>query len=198
MIRLRDPRTLARYATVAAIVLVIGGLFLQREVFDAANTVTTAEGEVALGITQPGSVEVGAPAPDFLLTAPNGELVALSDFRGKTVVLNFWATWCSPCRAEMPDLQAVFNERESEDDFAVVGVDFGEPTGAVQSFIDEFDLSFPIAIDSDLSVAKHYGVRGLPASFFIDAQGIVRAVHLGAVFGHLLPDGIAAADAHAE
>lgn len=198
MNRFRDPRTVARYATVAAIVLVIGGLFLQREVFDGANSVTTAEGEVALGITQPGTVEVGAPAPDFLLAGPDGQLVALSDFRGKTVVLNFWATWCPPCRAEMPDLQAAFNAREPQGDFAVLAVDLAEPAGAVQDFIDEFDLTFSIAIDSEQTVAEHYGVRGLPASFFIDAQGIIRGIHLGAVFGHLLPDGIAAADAYAE
>jgi peroxiredoxin len=195
MSRFRDPRTLARYATVAAIVLVVGGLFLQREVLDGDST---DAGEVALGITAPGSVEVGAPAPDFTLATADGTVVALSDFRSKTVVLNFWATWCPPCRAEMPDLQAAFNERAPDDDFVVLGIDLAEPAGAVQDFIDEFEITFPIAIDSEQTVAEHYGVRGLPASFFIDTQGIVRAMQLGPVFGHLLPDGIDAADAHAQ
>jgi peroxiredoxin len=198
MSRFRDPRTLARYATVAAIVLVVGGLFLQREVLTSDSTAATDEGEVVLGITSPGSIEVGAPAPDFTLATPDGQVVALSDFHGKTVVLNFWATWCPPCRAEMSDLQAAFNERTPDGDFVVLAVDFAESAGVVQDFVDEFELTFPIAIDSEQTVAEHYGIPGLPASFFIDTQGIVRAMQLGPVFGHLLPDGIAAADAHAQ
>ena len=133
-----------------------------------------------------------------MLETPNGELVALSDFRGKTVILNFWATWCPPCRAEMPDLQAVFEERAPDDDFVVLAIDFEETAAAVSGFVEEFELTFPVAIDTTLEVAEAYGVRGLPATFFIDTQGIVRAVNLGPVFGNLLPNGIAAADAHAE
>ena len=196
--RFTDRRTLARYATVAVIVLIVGGLFLQREVFDGESTAITDQGEVVLGITRPGEVAIGELAPDFVLQAPNGDLVALSDFRGKTVVLNFWATWCPPCRAEMLDLQAAFDERLDDDDFVVLAVDLGEIAGEVQGFVDEFELTFPIAIDSEQTVAEHFGVRGLPASFFIDTQGIVRSMQLGPVFGHLLPDGVAAADAHAQ
>jgi peroxiredoxin len=198
MDRLKDRGTLARYATVVLIVFVVGGLFVQREVLSDDATVATADGDVVLGITRPGKAKVGELAPDFVLKAPSGELVSLSDFRGKTVVLNFWATWCPPCRAEMPDLQEAFDERAADDDFVVLAVDLGEQSGEVQGFIDEFELTFPIALDSDESVAGNYGVLGLPASYFIDTQGIVRSVNLGPVFGNLLPDGIALADAHSE
>ena len=198
MDRLKDRGTLARYAAVAVIVLVVGGLFVQREVLSDDATVATADGDVVLGITAPGQAKVGELAPDFVLKAPSGELVSLSDFRGKTVILNFWATWCPPCRAEMPDFQEAFEARAADDDFVILAVDLDEAAGEVQGFVDEFELTFPIAIDTGKEVASQYGVLGLPATFFIDTDGVVRSFNLGPVFGNLLQDGIALADAHAE
>ena len=186
--RLRDRRTLARYATTAVILLVIGALFVQREVLSDDDS-------GPLGVIDSHRPQDGELAPDFALLSPEGERIALSDFRGKTVVLNFWATWCPPCRAEMPELQAAWEERGEGDDLVVFSVDFDETAGEVNDFFEDFGLTFPVALDGGRSVAEHYGVRGLPATFFIDAGGVLRSKNLGPVFGELLPAGIALADA---
>jgi peroxiredoxin len=179
-----------RRAIVAAIVLVVGGLFVQRE-FLAGSDDPGGPGVIDRG-QRP---VVGEPAPDFALErVDTGELVRLSDYRGKTVLLNFWATWCAPCRFEMPEFQEVYEERLPDDDFVVLAVDVQEPDRPVQAFLDDLGLTFPVAMDRTGSVMQHYAVPGLPATFFIDPDGILRARTLGPVFGDLLADGIAAAD----
>lgn len=181
-----STRTLARYSTVAAIVVVVGGLFVYREFI-----ATSASGEEALGVVAGArKPALGEPAPDFVLEAPGTkERVALSDFRGQPVILNFWATWCVPCRTEMPDLQ----EAHDREGVVVLAVNWQETEGVVQDFLDEFELTFPTALDREGRVREHYGVVGLPATFFIDPEGILRARNFGPVYGNLLSDGIEAA-----
>ena len=187
-------RALLRYSIAAAIVLVIGESFVQREIL-------ADEGEAALGLVEgAGSAELGKPAPDFVLNALDGEPLRLSDFRGQTVVLNFWASWCPPCRAEMPEFQALWEERgpSGSNDLVILAVDFlpEDSVSAAAGFVEDFELTFPILFDTeDGEVYQGYGLRGLPATFFIDADGIMRAMNLGPVFGDLLPDGVAKADA---
>ncbi len=148
----------------------------------------------ASGATNTGN-EIGQQAPDFsLVRADTGEAVALSDLRGKTVIVNFWATWCAPCRAEMPDLEAAHQERLEAGDLVILGVNQEESAERVNEFVEDLGLTFPIVLDSDAAVRKRYSVLGLPATFFIDRDGIIRARAYGPVFGNLLPDGIAAAD----
>ena len=188
---------LIRYAIAALIVVVIGGVFVQRELLtDQQETVLEQGAVTTVGLVDDRSVEIGKPAPDFVLQDLDGNLVRLSDFRGKTVVLNFWATWCPPCRAEMPALQAMYDQRLPQDDFVVLAVDllFEDSAGAVTDFVDDFELTFPVLLASEESVVRRYGVRGLPATFFIDRDGVLRDRALGPVFGDLLPLGIAEAD----
>jgi peroxiredoxin len=185
---------LIRYSIVALIIAVIGGLFVQREYLSSSEA---GAGDTALGLIDSNGVKVGELAPDFAILTVSGEVVRLSDFRGKTMVLNFWASWCPPCRAEMPDFQEIFEQREAADDFAILAVDklVEDTEGAVREFVEEFGLTFEVGFDASDEIVQHYGVRGLPSTFFIDRDGILRQKSLGPVFGNLLADGVALADA---
>ncbi len=121
----------------------------------------------------------GTPAPNFQLQTPEGQTVSLSDFRGKQVVLNFWATWCPPCRSEMPDMQQLYDERQS--DLVVLAVDVQEAGAPVRRFTDQLGLSFPVVLDTNGEVTQSFGVQSLPTSFFIDREGRVAAFNMGAL-----------------
>ena len=188
----------ARYAITAVILLVIGGLFVQRDLLGDESDSTVIQSQVVeLGLLDDRSVKLNEPVPDFVLLNLDGDPVRLSDFRGKTVVLNFWASWCPPCRQEMPDLLEVYEERLPRDDFVVVAVDtlFEDSESAVVDFVEEFGLTFPVLFAPEEGLVRHFGVRGLPSTFFIDRDGVLRSVNLGPVFGDILSDGIALADA---
>jgi thiol-disulfide isomerase/thioredoxin len=119
---------------------------------------------------------VGAPAPDFEWNAPEGRVLRLSDHRGKVVVVNFWATWCVPCRQEMPALERV--ARSS--DIVVVEVDLQENGEKVRSFFDQLALERLVPVlDTDGATTRRYGVLSLPSTFFIDPSGVIRHVELG-------------------
>jgi peroxiredoxin len=120
----------------------------------------------------------GFLAPEMDLATLDGERVRLSDLRGKPVLINFWASWCGPCRAEMPHFQAAF-EDHAGDGLVVLGVNQIESASPVASFVQELDLTFPILMDSDGDVSAAYQVRGLPTSFFVDADGIIRDLFIG-------------------
>ena len=192
---------LLRYGTTAMILLVIGGLFVQREILtDDSESAVLEDTVLELGLLDDRSVKLGQPAPDFALLDLSGNVVRLSDFLGKTVVLNFWASWCPPCRAEMPEFLEAYEQRLPQDDFVILAVDklVEDGKGAVEDFVHEFALTFPVAFDASDEVNQRYGVRGLPSTFFIDRNGVLRSKNLGPVFGGLLPDGIALADAAGE
>lgn len=123
------------------------------------------------------SPAVGAPAPDFELENLSGKRIRLSNLRGKPALINFWATWCGPCRLEMPAIQARYDEHQSE--LAVLAVNFDEPKDEVQAFAEELGLTFEILLDPGAAVQDLYRVRGYPTTYFVDADGLVQAVHLG-------------------
>lgn len=123
---------------------------------------------------------VGNLAPDFTLSSTTGKTVSLSDYRGKRVMVNFWGTWCPPCRAEMPDMEKFYQENDVE----ILAVNL-TPTESnvsdVTDFIDEFGLSFQVLLDEELAVSSQYGIQPVPTSFMVDSKGIVQYVALGAV-----------------
>lgn len=128
-------------------------------------------------------VKVGEAAPDFIFKDRNGKTLRLTDFRGKVVVINFWASWCLPCREEMPDLQAVYDEYQ-EQGLVVLGINttYLDSLENAYAFIDDLRLTFPIVFDETGEVAEQsYLVRGLPTSFWVDQDGIVRLAVVGAM-----------------
>jgi peroxiredoxin len=132
------------------------------------------------GCGQGGNVgnQKGNVAQDFSLTTLEGGAGNLRDYRGHVVVLNFWASWCAPCRAEMPDLQAVYSELRDKG-LMVVGVNQGESLEKVTAFSREFGLSFPIMLDESQSIARKYGVRSYPTTFILDGEGVIQEVIVG-------------------
>ena len=116
---------------------------------------------------------VGSPAPEIVLPDLQGRDVKLSDLRGKVVLVNFWATWCKPCKEEMPAMQASYDKLRDKG-FVVLAVNELEDTARVAEHIRTHGHTFEVVMDHNNKVANMYGVVGLPASFLIDPQGIVR------------------------
>ncbi|HLE26706.1 MAG TPA: TlpA disulfide reductase family protein [Anaerolineales bacterium] len=122
----------------------------------------------------------GFPAPDFALETLGGDPATLSAYRGQVVILNLWASWCGPCRAEMPAIQRVFDANRDRG-LAVLAVNstFQDSVEDAQAFVSDLGLTFPILLDREGSVSRRYLLRALPSTFFIDRQGVIRSVIIG-------------------
>ncbi len=116
-------------------------------------------------------------APNFVLSDLNGNQHQLSDYHGQVVIINFWATWCPPCRAEMPSMQRAWAQLE-EEDILMFGINVGEDEDTIFQFTANYPVEFPLLMDSDSSVINQWPVNGLPTTFVIDPKGriIYRAV----------------------
>jgi len=123
-------------------------------------------------------LQPGCLAPDFTLKATSGETVTLYHLRGHPVLVNFWATWCDPCKAEMPDVQAVYDIYRGAG-LVVLGVDQGETEAEVTAFAQANHLTFPLLLDADGKVGNTYQIKAIPASYFVNSDGIIREVHVG-------------------
>ena len=186
----------------AALIVVAVGLAIWFFEFrdDGSSSGTAADGYGAIALAdnlnstgRPPSAEPGRAAPDFRLSALNGEARTLSSLRGKTVLLNFWASWCGPCRGETPDLEAFFDRFGAEKSFVVIGVNQQETPADAKAFTNQFGVSYPILLDRSGSVAEVYHTgRGLPISMLIDPQGVITRVFIGrlsaADFNQILKD----------
>lgn len=126
-----------------------------------------------------GAPQVGSEAPGFVLADLAGNPVSLADFRGQPVIINFWATWCAPCRIEMPELQAAYEQYQA-DGLVILAVNREEDLATVQAyFVDEMGLTFTALLDEQAFAANVYNVFNMPTTYFVDPAGMVTAVHRG-------------------
>jgi peroxiredoxin len=129
------------------------------------------------GCTQgPGT---GNPAPDFSIPSMDGSTVALADYQGKVLVLNFWASWCPPCRKELPSLQSLYKKLKDREDFAFLAISCDEEIKDVAEILEKRNVEIPVAYDPDRKIAFLYGVYKFPETFFIDKKGTIRHKFVG-------------------
>jgi peroxiredoxin len=160
--------------------LVVGGVWFAFSTFQPASPVVAnpeASGTLPAILTRSGP-RVGSPAPDFSLTGLDQQTIELGQLRGKVVLLNFWATWCGPCVAEMPNIDQVY-QGTAHQDVAILAVNQGEFADQVKGYAELYHLHFPILLDGNGKVGDLYRVQALPTTVFIDRQGIVREIHIG-------------------
>jgi peroxiredoxin len=124
--------------------------------------------------------QVDYPAPDLILTDLQGNPVSLLDYRGQTILVNNWATWCPPCKKEMPALQAYY-EAHQRSKFTIIAIEAGEPAAEVADFVQHYGLTFPVWIDPTLKATVAFRNPGLPSSYLIDAKGRIRLAWAGAI-----------------
>ena len=140
------------------------------------------------GETAAETEEKGSEAPDFTVYDLEGNAYKLSDFRGKPVLLNFWASWCGPCQMEMPDFQKFYETHGDKVNFVIVNLTDGqqETVESASAFIAEKGYTFPVYYDTDIDAAMKYGVSAVPVSYFIDAEGYFVAWAQGALSADML------------
>jgi peroxiredoxin len=179
------PLLMATAGLILATVAILG-LIQNRSLwnFPAASidsVQTTGSGE-----SVPPDLQASKPAPDFELTSLNGSAVRLSDYQGHPVLVNYWATWCPPCRDELPLIQKRY-ERFSPD-LVVLAINAGEDPETVKNYIEENGFTFPVLLDPDWKAEALFGIMAYPTSVFIDGKGNILVRYVGGMSAHTLDD----------
>ena len=206
----RTPLRLGAAAAIVAIALV--GLWQAGVLFAPANetSVTPAGENISVSPADPTlptpnardlpvGLKAGELAPNFEFSTYEGERKRLSDYRGRPVFLNFWATWCGPCRAEMPNMQTILEEF-ADHDLAVIAVNNGETLRPAQRFLDGISVELTaFAYDPGQAIVQLYQVLGMPTSYFIDREGVITRLHIGlatpSIMRSAVTEALAGADA---
>ena len=132
------------------------------------------------------------PAPDFTMTDADGATLTLADFKGKPVLLNFWASWCGPCQSEMPDIQTAWKEHGTDVEFVIVNMTGmnGETEQSAKAFLADAGYTFPCYFDANNSAATAFGVSSIPQTYLINAEGNIIGAYMGAMDASVLAQGI--------
>ncbi|QWC22366.1 redoxin domain-containing protein [Bacillus haikouensis] len=167
-----------------AIVALLVGIFLvnlfqdQQEKKDKEEAAQLAKESMDLSnAAAEEGLSKGASAPDFELTTLNGEKVKLSDYKGKKVILNFWATWCPPCKAEMPHMQKYYEKNAEKENVEILAVNLtsmDDGRDKVQEFADGYELTFPIPLDVDGAIGEEYRAFTIPTTYMVDTKGLIQ------------------------
>lgn len=157
------------------ILIVVSGYFIFQDV-SAQNDLSTVP------------VQMDYPSPELTLTDLNGVTHSLADYRGQVILVNLWATWCPPCKEEMPTLQA-FHNKYDDDGFAVIAINDGDPTEDVLQFVEDYQLTFPVWLDPTyIATEQAFKTLNLPSSFVIDRNGTVRLQWVGEINRRMLEE----------
>lgn len=152
--------------------LVVVGLLI------IAGIVWMLAGKPATASTNVKVAQVGQAVGDFSLADINGNTVSLSDYAGQVVLINAWATWCPPCKAEMPDLNAYYQAHQDEG-FVILAVNAGDPASAAAAFAEQKGLAFPVLLDPNTALLTGLGIQSYPTSILVGADGVVKIIHMG-------------------
>ena len=168
-------RTLATAVVIGLVIAAVAYLEQgQREAAGASQAVNLPNANPA---AQP---RPGQPAPDFEAKMLDGSTARLSDYRGKPVWLSFWASWCPPCRAENPDVDAIYREMKDRG-LVMIAVDMGESPAEIRSYLESTGYTFPVALDTGYAITSLYQVNGIPTHFFIDRDGVISEMRVGTI-----------------
>jgi thiol-disulfide isomerase/thioredoxin len=164
------------------IALIVGGVLLIGAVLAFAFVSTPS--------TTIGLAQIGRPIANFSLTDLNGVTHAIADYKGRPVLINAWATWCPPCKAEMPALHEFYLKHKAEG-FELLAINSGESRSAVQQFIGQTGFTFPVLLDTNKDVLDGLGVSGLPTSIFVGRDGTVKTIHVGGLSAEMIEQELA-------
>ena len=180
--RKQQQRAERRKAQVQSVV-VIGGLIA---IIGVVLALSFSAPNVSVG-----RAVIGKPISDFSLTDINGVTHKISDYKGRPVLINAWATWCPPCRAEMPDLHAFYLKHQAEG-FEMLAINSGESPSVVASFIQQMGFTFPALVDQSKAVLNGLGIDGLPTSILVGRDGTVKYIHVGGLTPEMINTQLAA------
>lgn len=182
-------------STRATLLILGGGLLIGLTIgvivfFGLPTGQTTTAGDSPAGAAADAAPVTGSAAPDFTLTNIHNKKVTLSKLKGQPVLINFWATWCGPCRIEMPAIEAAYQQHKDEG-FVVLAVDADEPLKDVAEFVGDLGLTFEILMDPGLTVNDRYRVRAYPTSYFVGRDGTIVALQIGTMTESQLEENLA-------